>query len=88
MEYGIEEMLHCLYRCHYNAAHPMVSRQDRRPRQLDLLCADPEREAVVAGDRRRHLRGRLAEMLRAYFWEILRQENDGTDASREDSGRP
>jgi hypothetical protein len=66
----------------------MSSGRDRRPRQRELLLLDPEREGIFPEDRRRHLRSTLAEMLRAYFREILKRERGDTDASREDTSGP
>ena len=87
-QYDINEMLHCLCRENYNALQPMSPGRDRRPRQRELLLPDPEWEDIVTEDRRRNLRGRLAEMLRACFRETLSREGSAADADREDSSNP
>jgi hypothetical protein len=82
-QYGINDVLQCLYRYEYNAAQTMAPEQ--APRQRELLLLDSEWEDIVNEDCRQHLRFRLAEMLRAYYREILNRQRRDTDAIRKDS---
>jgi hypothetical protein len=60
---------------------------ERAPQQRELLLLDSEWEEIVNEDRRQHLQSRLAEMLRAYYREILNRQRSVTDAVREDSSK-
>jgi len=82
-QYGINGVLQCLYRYRYNAAQTMSP--ERAARQRELLLLDSEWEGIVNEDRRQHLQSRLAEMLRAYYREILNRQRGTTDAVRKDS---